>query len=104
MGMGEEFWDRMGELESQIKKAKTVDEVLALCQFDEVWPGSDGTFPNDGDIMLELLQDAGWTVIEHPNDFQWLAEDTAGALLSFEEGHLYRVRAVVDLATLMPAH
>jgi hypothetical protein len=84
-----DFWAEIDAQLEQVRKATTVDEVLAACP---PVPGTSvgaGFFAGSGgnDQLIDALGE-GWRIVRIEADYYWVAQDRNGDFLAYTEGDL----------------
>lgn len=92
-----DFWDAVRQQVTELRHAKTADDVLRILSRERNPYGADtgsgeGFFAGDSDDMLETLLDAGWhtTWVEAGYNFKIQAPN--GDILHYCEGDIDRVQ------------
>lgn len=88
------FWAVIDAQLTQLRTAKSADEVIAILATDreEGVSSGDGFFAGSGgdETVLGALRDAGWKVRWIEADYYWCAVAPDGSLVSYVEGDVYR--------------
>ena len=92
-----DFWAHIDSQISQLRTAKTADEVLAICPPTTVADGAGFFAGSGGDAtVLDALREAGWTVVDWRATYYWCAQAPDGSLITYVEGDLYQGNTLMD--------
>lgn len=94
--MADSFWDNVGRCAHELRSAASVDEVIGIVNSHFAADSADSAaaafFGGSGgdDQVMELLSDAGWTIMWSRANYFFVARDPRGDMLTYVEGDIYR--------------
>lgn len=86
------FWEEIEAQLAQIRRARTVDDVIAALGGSEAASVGDAFFGGSGgdETLFGALIDAGWRVRSIESDYYFVATSPGGEALTYIEGDVYR--------------
>lgn len=90
--MADAFWKNVDNSLDRIATATTVDEVIDTLNDHFEKSSGDAFFGGSGGDrqLYETLMAAGWTIVWSEAVYYFAAKDTAGNVLTYVEGDVYR--------------
>lgn len=94
-----DFWDVIKEQLTELRSAKTADDVMRILSLERNpygpdWDGAAGNafFAGGGgdDRVYESLQDAGWHMLWYEAHYHYAMRAPNGDIITYVEGDVYR--------------
>jgi hypothetical protein len=94
--MADSFWDNVDRCARGLRSATSVDGAIAILNDHFITESADSAadafFGGSGgdDQVMDMLSDAGWTIVWSEAVYFFVARDPHGDLLTYIEGDVYR--------------
>jgi hypothetical protein len=90
--MSNAFWDMIDKQLTDLRTARTADDVIRILGGVEQASSGDAFFAGSGGdgTVYESLIDAGWRVVWAEASYYWVAEAPNGDKVTYVEGDIYR--------------
>lgn len=91
MGIFDDFWANVEKQITELRSAKSADDVIRICPAQQGASG-EGFFAGSGgdDSVEDALRSAGWVHVRRDAGYYWCMRAGNGDLITYVEGDLYR--------------